>query len=89
MCVCVFQPKLGSWLFFLVARFFTEMKCKAGYKDRARNSAQAHIIFSLPGTSINNYTNNEVLIGKGREPQADKWTDRKINGLIDGIGVYM
>lgn len=31
----------------------------------ARGSAQEHIIFGLPGTSINNYTNNEVLIGKG------------------------
>lgn len=51
-----------------------------------------HVIFSLPRTSINNYTNNEVLIG-GRgangESRADKWTDSKINGLIDGAGVYV
>ena len=30
-----------------------------------RVSAVVHIIFSLTGTSINNYTNNEVLIGEG------------------------
>lgn len=28
-------------------------------------SAPVHIMFSLPRTSINNYTNNEVLIGEG------------------------
>lgn len=31
----------------------------------SRDRALVHIIFSLPGISINNYTNNEVLIGEG------------------------
>lgn len=31
----------------------------------ARDSALVHIILSLPGTSINNYTNNVLLIGEG------------------------
>lgn len=38
-----------------------------GRKSRcaSSDSARVHIIFSLPGTSINNYTNNVVLIGVG------------------------
>ena len=34
-------------------------------RPAVRDSEEAHIIFTLLVTSINNYTNNEVLIGKG------------------------
>lgn len=49
---------------FIVATLYCMLKRKQCC-TAARDSALVHIIFSLPRTSINNYTNNEVLIGEG------------------------
>lgn len=37
----------------------------AAAKLESRVSAQADLIFTLPKTSLNNYTNNKILIGQG------------------------
>lgn len=57
-------PQRGFLLFFFLAAsdraFIVVRLCKRGERV-----APAHIIFSLSRTSINIYTNNEVLTGEG------------------------